>query len=110
MEASVRRILSVLKRRLEGMLENRLARLVLFGSRARGDYDQSSDIDVAIIVRGSSREDRDRILREVASLEFEYCRPLSTLVLSEEELEHLRSKERALPWTLTRKGSPFDGA
>jgi predicted nucleotidyltransferase len=104
MEASVRRLLSVLKRRLEGLLGNRLARLVLFGSRARGDYDRSSDIDVAIIIRGSAREDRDRILRVVASLEFEYCRPLSTMVLTEEELGRLRSRERRIALDLDREG------
>ena len=104
MEASVRRLLSVLKRRLEAVLEDRLARFVLYGSRARGDYDRGSDIDVAIIIRGSSREDRDRILREVASVEFEYCRPLSALVLTEEELEHLRSRERRIALDLDREG------
>ncbi len=104
MEASVRRVLTALKRRLEGLLGDRLARLVLFGSRARGDYDRDSDIDVAIIVRGSSREDRDRILREVASVEFEYCRPLSALVLGEEELEQLRRRERRLALDLDQEG------
>jgi predicted nucleotidyltransferase len=104
MEASVRRILLILKRRLQGLLGDRLARVVLFGSRARGDYDRRSDIDVAIIIRGSSPEDRDRILREVASVEFEYCRPLSTLVLSEQELERLRLRERRIALDLDREG------
>jgi predicted nucleotidyltransferase len=81
-------------------LEDRLARLVLFGSSARGDYDRSSDIDVAIIVR-------DRIPREVASLEFEHCLPLSALVLTEEELEHLRRRERRLALDLDREGIPI---
>jgi predicted nucleotidyltransferase len=104
MQASIRRLLSDLKRRLEGAMAERLVRLVLYGSRARGDYDRDSDIDVAIIIRGSSREDRDRILREVAFVEFEYCQPLSALVLSEEELQRLRSRERRLALDLDREG------
>ena len=104
METSVRRILLVLKLRLERLLGSNLERLVLFGSRARGDYDRSSDIDVAIIIHESSREQRDRILREVAFVEFEYCRPLSTLILTEEELERLRGRERRLAQDLDREG------
>lgn len=33
-----------------------LVKMILYGSRARGDYDKESDIDIAIIVRGLTRE------------------------------------------------------
>lgn len=54
--------------------------LVLFGSRARGDYEESSDVDVAVIVRGLSRELKDRVYKEVAGIELEHCQPIALLV------------------------------
>lgn len=40
-----------LKESLGNLLGDRMFKMILFGSRARGDYDDDSDIDLAIIVR-----------------------------------------------------------
>lgn len=45
------RLLSEMKRKLRQRLS--LNRLVLFGSRARGDADPDSDMDVLIVVEGT---------------------------------------------------------
>lgn len=42
------KILKELKNNIAPFLGDRLERIVLYGSRARGDYDADSDIDVAI--------------------------------------------------------------
>ena len=44
-------VLTTLRRRLEEMYGPRLARVVLFGSRARGDHHADSDYDVAVFLR-----------------------------------------------------------
>lgn len=55
-----KRILSRLKRRLQKRLA--LHQLILFGSRARGDSDPASDMDVLVVVEGAVGEDiRDYI-------------------------------------------------
>jgi predicted nucleotidyltransferase len=50
MEAAEIEILKRLKEFLENLMGDRLLRMILFGSMARGDYNQRSDIDVALII------------------------------------------------------------
>jgi uncharacterized protein len=45
-------ILADIKRRLSATYGERLARIVLFGSRARGDFRRDSDYDVAVYLDG----------------------------------------------------------
>ncbi|MGQ9570295.1 MAG: nucleotidyltransferase domain-containing protein [Thermodesulfovibrionales bacterium] len=96
-----------LKSSLKGFLGDRLVKFVLYGSRAKGDYDQESDIDIAIVVKGLSRELKNQILYEVAGIEFEYLTPLSTFILSEDEFEHLKRRERRIALDIEREGIPL---
>jgi antitoxin ChpS len=43
-------ILTDLKRRLEHRFSDRFVALYLFGSRARGDHEPDSDVDVAVVL------------------------------------------------------------
>lgn len=52
MDTPLDSILREYRRRLEGIYGPRLLRLVVFGSRARGDSDPDSDIDVLIVLSG----------------------------------------------------------
>ena len=100
-------ILRELKRSLETFLGDRLVSMVLFGSMARGDYHDESDIDVAVIVRGLTRELKGRILDEVAELELEHHMPLSVFVLSEEEFNRLKKRERRIALDIEAEGIPL---
>ena len=102
-----KKVLEELKRNLTGLLGDRLRKLVLYGSRARGDYDEESDIDIAIVVRGLTRELKNRILDMVADIEMEHLTPLSTLVLSEEDFELLKRRERRIALDIEREGIPL---
>ena len=49
--------------------------IYLYGSYARGDFDEESDIDFAAIVKGNQfelREKRGQLLHEVAEMDMEY--------------------------------------
>jgi predicted nucleotidyltransferase len=81
-----------------------IIKLVLYGSRARGDYERGSDLDVAIIVRGLTRELKRRIFDAVADIEMKYLKPLSTLIFSEEEFEFLKKRERRIALNIEREG------
>lgn len=96
--------LKKLKGSLKELLHNRLVKFVLYGSRARGDYEAESDIDVAIIVKGLTRELKNQILNMVADIEIEYLTPLSTLIISEEDFEILKKKERRIALDIEREG------
>ncbi|MBU2601015.1 MAG: nucleotidyltransferase domain-containing protein [Actinobacteria bacterium] len=55
MEARILRIASELRGRLEVVYDERLVEVVLFGSQARGDAEEGSDIDVLVVLRGLVR-------------------------------------------------------
>jgi len=93
-----------LKESLQGFLGDRLLRMVLFGSRARGDYNNGSDIDVTIIIRGLTRELKHQILDKVAEVELNHLMPISALILSEDEFNHLKKRERRIALDIEKEG------
>jgi uncharacterized protein len=106
-EHEINKTLKDLKERLEIMLGDRLVHLVLYGSRARGDYERSSDVDVAVIVRDLDRKLKLRILQGVAEIELEHLVPLSTLVMSESDYTDLLRRERRIALDIQREGVPL---
>ena len=52
MGPTLKKIVAELRRGLEGLYGERLARLVLYGSQARGDAAVGSDIDVLVVLVG----------------------------------------------------------
>jgi len=92
---------------MESELGDRLVKIVLFGSRARGDFDFESDIDVAMIVRDLSRELKHQLLEIVAELEMKYFIPLSVHILSKNEFERLKERERRFALDIEREGVPL---
>ena len=99
--------LTELKRNLENLLAPDAFRMVLFGSRARGDHSQESDVDVAVIVHGLTRETKHQILDKIAEIELKYLLPISGLVLSEHDFEHLKERERRIAIDIEREGVPL---
>ena len=51
--AELKAILDELKQRLSDLYGDRLVELVLYGSQARGDADEGSDIDVLVVLSGA---------------------------------------------------------
>jgi predicted nucleotidyltransferase len=52
-------ILREFRKRLEAVYGDRLVDLILFGSRARGDNDADSDIDVMVVLKGPVSTDSE---------------------------------------------------
>jgi predicted nucleotidyltransferase len=52
MDPRLQIILAELRRSLDAIYGERLSRLILFGSHARGDAEPGSDIDVLVVLRG----------------------------------------------------------
>lgn len=93
-----------LKHAITEICGDKIAKLALYGSRARGDYDRDSDIDIAIVVKGLTRELKNRILDTVCDVELKYSIPLSTIVFSEEDFEFLKKRERRIALDIEREG------
>lgn len=100
-------ILEELKQALKDLLGDRLIRVTLFGSRARGDDRGDSDMDVAMVVRDLTPALKKEILDLVADLELKHDRPLSLLVFSEEQFHHLKQRERRIALDIEREGIPL---
>lgn len=64
--------------------------VALFGSKARGDSHQSSDIDVLVILAQEDRELRREILRQAARYSLEFDVLLSPRVIGKERWEKMR--------------------
>jgi len=60
MTKKVKTVLSELRRRLERLYGRRLVQMVLYGSHARGDAEDGSDIDVLVVLTGPGRDIADR--------------------------------------------------
>ncbi|MHB1843607.1 MAG: nucleotidyltransferase family protein [Deltaproteobacteria bacterium] len=104
----IRVALDELKQVLRASFGDRLVRLVLFGSVARGITHEDSDVDVLVLV--SPRLPRDGYRAVDAAVEVMLRRPevvLSPLVMTPEELEKLRKGERRLARDLDREGIPL---
>jgi predicted nucleotidyltransferase len=96
-----------LKEVLEKLLDNRLMIFNLYGSKAKGDYGNESDTDIAIIVRGLSKKQKKQIFNVIADIEVKYFTPLSVLLLSDKDFESLKRKERRISLDIERDGIPL---
>jgi uncharacterized protein len=81
------------------------ATLILYGSYARGDYRDESDLDLLVIVdkKEITRSDQKRIKYPLYDIEFETGIIISPVVLSKKDLE---SKHRITPFydNISREG------
>ncbi len=75
-------------------------RIILFGSRARGDADEHSDYDV-IVIKRTSRPFLER-LRDMVPFLVEFGRPAEILVYTPDEFDRMR--DTGLGWLVRREG------
>jgi predicted nucleotidyltransferase len=95
----VARALSRFRAALDGRFGKRLRELVLYGSYARGEATEDSDVDVLVVVRGLTDEERREVFDlayDANAAEREIWAGLSPLVHSEQQALELRSRERLL--------------
>lgn len=103
-ETDISNALQELKTSLTARLGTSLVKLVMFGSRARGDYDDDSDIDIAIVIKGLDSKLKNEIIDLIADIEVEYLVPLSTLVLSQFDFDNLMKRERRIALDIDCEG------
>jgi predicted nucleotidyltransferase len=86
-------ILGELRRRFEAIYGQRLSRMLLYGSQARGDAEAGSDIDVLVVLEGEVApcEEIARTIGDVASLSLDHDVVLSCVFVSEERFARERS-------------------
>jgi predicted nucleotidyltransferase len=103
---SLRPALEDYGRRLRTRFGERFRGLRLFGSYARGEATERSDVDVLVLVDGLTEAERLTVVDEATALMLETELPIAPLPLSTEKLEEIRRRERALARTLEQEGIP----
>ncbi|MBE0478011.1 nucleotidyltransferase domain-containing protein [Candidatus Aerophobetes bacterium] len=74
-------------------LKDRLSKVVqlidfrIFGSRARGDGDEYSDMDIFLEVKSLNKELKEKILNTVWEVGFEHFIFISPLIFTKDEIE-----------------------
>lgn len=93
-----------IKDRISSLTGDKLKGFYLFGSKARGDYDPESDVDLAIIVEGLTREMKNKIFDIVAEIETKYIVVISSLVMSLKDFSDLKKRERRIVFDIETEG------
>lgn len=99
---AVQSVLDAAKPRLEAIYGERLKKLIVYGSQARGDARPDSDVDLMIVLAGNvdPHEEARRTSRLVIELAGEHGVALSPLHLSESHFQ----RSRPLPRMARREG------
>jgi predicted nucleotidyltransferase len=89
------------------MLGPGLKQARLFGSRARGQGHEHSDIDVALIVDADGRARRRALYDLAFDVGYAHGVELATLVLDERRFQELRDRERLIAHVIDTEGIPL---
>lgn len=90
LKAEEREILKRFKSEVEKALGRRLDRIVLFGSRSRGDADPESDFDLLVTVHNSRGTDKKTVSEIAADLSLECNTVLTVLVMPRKDFREDR--------------------
>ena len=90
MSNKIEEILRELHERFLGLYGQRLVRIVLFGSEARGQTDAESDVDVLVVLQGPVYPGQEifRTGGVVSELSLRADRTISCVFVDEEEFHH----------------------
>lgn len=102
--SSLRPALDAYRERLRAVFGERLREIRLFGSHARGEANEESDVDVLVVVDNLTDLEIGTAAGEAAPIMLSAGIPLSPLPISTERLDALRKSERAFARELDEEG------
>ena len=91
MPNSIRNIVYTFSFQLRKLLGDKLSKIIIYGSYARGDYHQYSDVDVMILVRMSEEEIKqieNTIYDMVFDIQMETGVDISPIIKNEDQYEY----------------------
>lgn len=100
---AVERFLKNLRRELH----HNFLKAILFGSRARGKGNEDSDIDILVILREISLEEKHKVWDLANDIFLDTEVYISPLVMSEAYFKRLQGLERLLPKEIEKEGIPL---
>jgi uncharacterized protein len=91
-----------LKKRLSDVLE--LLDFRVFGSRARGDADEYSDLDIFLEVESLDKQRKDKIYDIVWEVGFKHYLVISPLIFTRDEIENSPLRSSSIVKSVTEEG------
>jgi len=91
-------------RRLRQEHSDQVVRVVLFGSKARGDADQESDTDLLVVVKDDERRAHRPIERLGTDISLKYGLVLSELIVGPRRYENYRRYQTPLYRNIEAEG------
>jgi predicted nucleotidyltransferase len=93
--------------RIRGRFPNRVLAVALFGSKARGDADAESDIDLLVLVDTEDREFRSELWRIASDVSLDYNVVLSARVFGQDRWAEARRMRLPLYRAIVADGVPL---
>jgi predicted nucleotidyltransferase len=105
----VARSLERFREALHAQFGDRLRELTLFGSQARGEAHEESDVDVLVVVDDLTESERKRIydFSYDAGIEGDELVSLSPLAYATDHIADMRAREKRLVREIARDGVPL---
>lgn len=97
--------LLALREALVGVFGDRLREVVLFGSYARGEASEDSDVDVLVLIDGLASSELASVADVATRTSLERGIPLAPLPMSTAHFADLRESGRALAREIERDGA-----
>ena len=89
---------------IEKQLGAEVLKFIFFGSRARGEGKEYSDLDVLVLLKEERRVFTDKIYDVAGDIFLDYDVDISPLVMSEGYFNWLKGIERAIALDIEREG------
>lgn len=101
----IKKVLKEFRKEAEKLYGSRLKNMLLYGSYARGQADEDSDIDLAIVLDGDivPGKEIDRLIDIITEINLEYGVLISIYPVSEKDYNEINSP---LLLNLRREGVP----
>ena len=100
----IRDALVELRARLTTSWPERVESVVLFGSWARGEATEDSDVDVLVVLKDATSRERLRAIEIAAEVGFEHRLVVEAMVVSSAQWSELHARERLIASEIQREG------
>jgi predicted nucleotidyltransferase len=89
------------------ILESRLVYVALFGSKARGDSEKYSDIDLLVVVTDENWQLKNTIIDISSQISLDFDVVLSPRVIGQERWQQMGEEQFTLYRNISREGIPL---
>lgn len=95
---------AVFTRRIRSAYGPRVVMMKMYGSAARGERREESDVDILVVIDGLTWEEKRSVWDEATNVNIRCDALLSPLVMTPDELKELRRRERRIALDIEKEG------